>query len=113
MDTYCMHNPRRQPLTIVSGDGCYVTDDSGRRYLDLVTGLGVNALGPNHPRITAILQDQAATSIHTCGLYAHPYAEPLARELCRISGLDRALFTNSGTESTEAALKGGPEEGCR
>jgi acetylornithine/N-succinyldiaminopimelate aminotransferase len=103
MSTHFLANPRRQPLTITGGDGCYVTDDSGNRYLDLVSGLGVNALGHNHPRITKILAEQQ--SIHTCALYAHPYTEPLAAELCRISGLDRALFTNSGTEATEAALK--------
>jgi len=103
MNTHFLANARRQPLTITGGEGCYAIDESGRRYLDLVSGLGVNALGHNHPRITKVLRD--ASSIHTCGLYAHPYAEPLARELCRMSGLDRALFTNSGTEATEAALK--------
>jgi acetylornithine aminotransferase/acetylornithine/N-succinyldiaminopimelate aminotransferase len=103
MSTHFFANPRRQPLTITGGDGCYAFDDFGRRYLDLVTGLGVNALGHNHPRITKVLAEQQ--SIHTCGLYAHPYTQPLAAELCRMSGLDRALFTNSGTEATEAALK--------
>jgi acetylornithine/N-succinyldiaminopimelate aminotransferase len=97
MSTHFLANPRRQPLTITGGEGCYVFDESGRRYLDLVTGLGVNALG--HGR------QLPSGPIHTSGLYAHPYAEPLARELCRMSALDRALFTNSGTEATEAALK--------
>jgi acetylornithine/succinyldiaminopimelate/putrescine aminotransferase len=101
MTTHFLANLRRQPLTITGGDGCYVFDESGRRYLDFVTGLGVNALGHNHPRIVGAMSGP----IHTSGLYAHPYAEPLARELCRISGLDRALFTNSGTEASEAALK--------
>ena len=105
MSTYFFANPRRQPLTITGGDGCYVSDESGRQYLDLVSGLGVNALGHNHPRITNVIAEQSAQSIHTCALYAHPYTEPLASELCRISGLDRTLFTNSGTEATEAALK--------
>ncbi len=103
MKTHFLANPRRQSLTIAGGDGCYVVDDLGRRYLDLVTGLGVNALGHNHPRIAKTIAEQQ--SIHTCGLYAHPYTEPLAAELCRISGLDRALFVNSGTEATEAVLK--------
>lgn len=97
MSTHFLANPRRQPLTITGGDGCYVFDESGRRYLDLVTGLGVNALG--HGR------QLPSGPLHTSGLYAHPFVEPLARELCRMSGLDRALFTNSGTEATEAALK--------
>jgi acetylornithine/N-succinyldiaminopimelate aminotransferase len=90
-------------MTIVGGEGCYVFDESGRRYLDLVSGLGVNALGHNHPRLRKVLAEQ--TEVHASGLYAHPFVEPLAAELCRISGLDRTLFTNSGTEATEAALK--------
>ncbi len=102
MNTHFLPNPRRQPLTITGGDGCYVFDESGGRYLDLVSGLGVNALGHNHPRIAQAMRPDL---IHTSGLYAHPFVEPLARELCRMSGLDRALFTNSGTEATEVALK--------
>lgn len=102
MSTYFFANPRRQPLTLTGGEGCYVTDETGHRYLDFVSGLGVNALGHNHPRLAEAMR---GGPIHTSGLYAHAFAEPLARELCRMSGLDRALFTNSGTESTEAALK--------
>lgn len=98
-------NPRRLPLTIDSGSGCYVFDDEGRRYLDLVSGIGVNALGHNHPRITAAILEQSQRCVHTSNLYAHPYQSALAHELCRLAGLDRALFTNSGTEATEAALK--------
>ncbi len=105
MDSHLLPNPRRLPLTIHSGDGCYVFDGDGRRYLDLVSGIGVNALGYNHPRITAAITEQSRRAIHTSGLYAHPYAEPLAAALCRISGLDRVLFTNSGAEANEAALK--------
>ncbi len=97
MNTHFWPNPKLQPLTLTGGEGCYVIDDADRRYLDFVTGLGVNALGHGRPLDPG--------PIHTCALYAHPYSEPLARELCRMSGLDRALFTNSGTEATEAALK--------
>jgi acetylornithine/N-succinyldiaminopimelate aminotransferase len=102
---YLPPNPRRLPLTIHSATGCYVFDAEGRRYLDLVSGLGVNALGYSHPRITAAIGEQSKLCVHTSNLYSHPYQSTLARELCRISGLDRALFTNSGTEATEAALK--------
>ncbi len=106
MQTDCLlANPRRLPLAIHSGSGCYVFDAAGRRYLDLVSGIGVNALGYNHPQITAAILDQAQLCIHTSNLYANPYQAALARELCRISGLQRAVFTNSGTEATEAALK--------
>ncbi len=92
-------------LNLVSGNGCYVFDEADHRYLDLVSGIGVNALGHNHPRITRAIQQQSARLLHTSALYAHEFREPLARELCRLSGLDRALFTNSGTEATELALK--------
>jgi acetylornithine aminotransferase/acetylornithine/N-succinyldiaminopimelate aminotransferase len=106
MTTACaLPNARRQSITFVSGDGCYIRDDAGRQYLDLVSGLGVNALGHNHPRITRAIQDQASRLLHTSALYGNEYQELLARELCRLSGLDRALFVNSGTEGTEAALK--------
>jgi acetylornithine/succinyldiaminopimelate/putrescine aminotransferase len=102
---YLLAHPRQMPLTIHCGSGCHVFDAAGRRYLDLVSGIGVNALGYNHARIQASIADQARLCVHTSNLFDHPYREPLARELCRISGLDRALFTNSGTEATEAALK--------
>jgi len=102
---YLLPNPRVQPLTIHSAAGCYVFDGDGRRYLDLVSGIGVNALGHNHPRITTAIADQARLCIHTSNLYSHPYQATLAGELCRIARLDHALFTNSGTEATEAALK--------
>ncbi|MEP6961381.1 MAG: aminotransferase class III-fold pyridoxal phosphate-dependent enzyme [Acidobacteriota bacterium] len=105
MDTHLLPNSRRQPLTIVSGEGCYVNDLAGRRYLDFVSGIGVNALGHKHPRVVAAIREQAGACLHISPLYQHPYQERLAAELCRISGLDRALFTNSGTEATEAALK--------
>lgn len=106
MDTqFLLPNQRQLPLTIQSGDGCYVFDTSGRRFLDLASGLGVNALGYNHPRITAAIVEQARLCIHTSNLYLNCYQAPLARRLCALAGLDRALFTNSGTESTEAALK--------
>lgn len=105
MNTYALPNARRQPVTFVSGDGCYLFDDAGRRYLDLVTGIGVNALGHNHPRVTRAIQEQAGRLLHTSALYGNEYQEPLARKLCRLSGLDQALFVNSGTEATEAALR--------
>ena len=102
---YLLAHPRQLPLTIHCGSGCYVFDGEGRRYLDMVSGIGVNALGYNDARIQNVVADQSRLCIHTSNLYDHPYREQLARELCRISGLDRALFTNSGTEATEAALK--------
>jgi acetylornithine aminotransferase/acetylornithine/N-succinyldiaminopimelate aminotransferase len=105
MNTHALPNARRQPVTFVSGEGCYLTDEAGRRYLDLVSGLGVNALGYNHPRIIAAITGQARRLVHTSALYGNEFQEPLARLLCQMSGLDRALFVNSGAEATEAALK--------
>ncbi|MEP7354434.1 MAG: acetylornithine transaminase [Acidobacteriota bacterium] len=104
MANHFLPNPKRQPLFIERGEGAYIFDSDGRRYMDLVTGLGVNALGHQHPRITAVIAQHAGL-IHTSGLYGHCYAEPLAERLCQMSRLDRALFTNSGTEATELALK--------
>lgn len=95
----------RLPLTVECGRGCYLFDAAGRRYLDMASGIGVNAFGYSNPRITAALTEQAGRCVHTSNLVSHPYQEELARELCRISGLDRAFFSNSGTEAMEAALK--------
>lgn len=102
---FLLPNPSRLPLCIERGEGCYVYDASGRGYLDFVSGIGVNALGYSHPRLTSAMTEQAALCVHTSGLYGHPYQPQLAAELCRRSGLDRALFTNSGAEAMEAALK--------
>lgn len=95
----------RYPLTVESGDGCYITDINGKRYLDMITGIGVNAFGYSHPRIVAALVEQAQRCIHTSNLVSHRQQELLAARLCRLSGLDRAFFSNSGTEAMEAAIK--------
>ena len=95
----------RSPLVIESGHGCYVFDSGGRRYLDAITGIGVNALGHAHPLITAALAHQAGRSIHTSNLFGHPFQAELAARLCMMAGLDRAFFTSSGTEAVETALK--------
>jgi acetylornithine/N-succinyldiaminopimelate aminotransferase len=95
----------RYPLVVTSGRGCHVFDAQGNRYLDAVAGIGVNALGYSHPRIVAALIDQAQHCIHTSNLVYHPFQGELAERLCALSGLDRAFFSNSGTEAIEAALK--------
>jgi acetylornithine/N-succinyldiaminopimelate aminotransferase len=102
---YLLQNYSRLPIEIVSGEGCYVYDSQGRRYLDAITGIGVNALGYGHPRIQAVLMEQAAKCVHTSNLVFNEWQEPLAKKLCSISGMDRAFFSNSGTEAMEAALK--------
>ncbi len=95
----------RAPLTIVSGAGSYVFDSAGRRYLDATTGIGVNALGHAHPRVTAALIDQARQSIHTSNLFHNPFQDQLAKRLCAMTRLDCAFFSSTGTEAVEAALK--------
>lgn len=102
---YLLQNYARYPLVAQRGKGCYLYDTAGRRYLDLITGIGVNALGHAHPRIVKVIREQAARLIHCSNLYYHEYQGPLARKLAEISGLQRSFFSNSGTESIEGALK--------
>jgi predicted acetylornithine/succinylornithine family transaminase len=102
---FLLQNYARYPLLIARGKGCYVYDAEGRRYLDFITGIGVNALGHAHPRIVKAIREQAGRLIHSSNLYYHPYQGPLAQRLARISGLDRAFFANTGTEAVEGALK--------
>ncbi|HEV3330125.1 MAG TPA: acetylornithine transaminase [Bryobacteraceae bacterium] len=104
-EQYLLQNYDRYSLMVDSGQGCYLTAADGKRYLDMISGLGVNAFGHAHPRITAALAKQAARSIHTSNLVFHRYQGMLAERLCHLSGLDRAFFSNSGTEAMEAALK--------
>jgi acetylornithine/N-succinyldiaminopimelate aminotransferase len=95
----------RQPILFVRGRGVYLWDSSGQRYLDFLSGIGVNALGHNHPAIQAAIKRQAGRVIHISNLFFHEYQAELARLLAEISGLDRAFFCNSGTEAWEGALK--------
>src|SRR6516225_7850825 len=102
---YLLQNYARYPLVLARGKGCHVYDVDGRRYLDFLTGIGVNALGHAHPRIVKAIRDQAAKVIHVSNLYYNEYQGLLAEKLCTASGLDRAFFCNSGTEAIEGALK--------
>jgi acetylornithine aminotransferase/acetylornithine/N-succinyldiaminopimelate aminotransferase len=89
----------------VRGRGCYLYDAAGKRYLDFLGGLAVNALGHAHPALRWALTEQAKQLFHVSNLFYHPYQAALAQKLTRLSGLDRAFFTNSGTEAIEGALK--------
>jgi acetylornithine/N-succinyldiaminopimelate aminotransferase len=102
---YLLQNYARYPLLLERGRGCYVYDQSGRRYLDLLTGIGVNALGYAHPRLTKVIREQAGLLLHTSNLYYHSYQGPLAERLAKASGLERTFFCNSGAESMEGAMK--------
>ena len=102
---YLLQNYSRYPLVLHKGKGCYVYDTAGKRYLDLITGIGVNALGHAHPRIVKIIREQASTLVHCSNLYYHEFQGPLAKRIAETSGLERSFFCNSGTEAMECALK--------
>jgi acetylornithine/N-succinyldiaminopimelate aminotransferase len=95
----------RQKVLFTRGRGVYLWDSKGKRYLDFLSGIGVNALGHGHPAIQKVLKQQAGKLIHTSNLFYHEYQAELAKRLTKISGLDRAFFCNSGTEAWEGALK--------
>jgi predicted acetylornithine/succinylornithine family transaminase len=102
---YLLQNYARYPLVLARGKGCCVYDVDGRRYLDFIAGIGVNALGHAHPRILAAIREQAGLLLHTSNLYYNQYQGPLAKRLAEISGLQRTFFANTGTEAMEGALK--------
>jgi acetylornithine/N-succinyldiaminopimelate aminotransferase len=102
---YLLQNYARYPILLHRGKGCYVYDSEGRRYLDLISGIGVNSLGYAHPRITKVIRQQAGLLIHTSNLYYHEYQGRLAERIAKISGLKRSFFCNSGAESMEGGLK--------
>jgi acetylornithine/N-succinyldiaminopimelate aminotransferase len=95
----------RQKVLFTRGKGVYLWDSTGKRYLDFLSGIGVNALGHAHPAIQKVLKQQAGKLIHTSNLFYHEFQAELAKRLTKISGLDRAFFCNSGTEAWEGALK--------
>lgn len=102
---YLLQNYARYPLMLDRGRGCYVYDPSGKRYLDFITGIGVNALGHAHPRLVKVIREQAGRLLHSSNLYYHAYQGPLAERLAKASGLHRTFFCNSGAECMEGALK--------
>ncbi len=100
-----LENYRRAPVSFVAGEGCELIDDRGERYLDMIGGIAVCALGHAHPAISQAIEEQARKLVHVSNLYGHEPAASLARELAKRSGLDRVFFCNSGTEANEAAIK--------
>ena len=95
----------RSPILFVGGEGVYIQDENGTKYLDLLSGIGVNALGYNHPAIVDTIARQSRALIHTSNLYYHEGQPELALRLTERTGLDRVFFANSGTEAWEGALK--------
>ena len=102
---YLLQNYARYPLVLARGKGCYLYDTSGKRYLDLMAGIGVNALGHAHPRLMKVIREQSGRLIHCSNLYYHEYQGRLAERISKASGMDRVFFCNSGTEAMEGALK--------
>jgi acetylornithine aminotransferase/acetylornithine/N-succinyldiaminopimelate aminotransferase len=95
----------RNPILFVSGQGVHIVDENGTRYLDLLSGIGVNALGYAHPVIEEAIARQSRTLIHTSNLYYHEGQAELALRLTERTGLDRVFFANTGTEAWEGAMK--------
>ena len=110
---FLLQTYQRSPITIDRGDGCVFWDIEGRRYLDFITGIGVNALGHSPPRLVRTIQAQAAQCLHTSNLFHHRYQGLLAERLVEWSGLARVFFSNSGTEAVETALKAARAAGNR
>ena len=102
---FLLQTYHRYPLVLQRGKGVFLYDLDGKRYLDFVAGLGVNALGHAHPRIVKVIREQAARVIHLSNLYYNEFQGLLAEKLCRLSGLQRAFFSNSGTEAIEGSIK--------
>src|SRR5690554_3094665 len=99
-DTYA-----RLPVRIVAGDGAWLVDERGNRYLDAISGIGVCSLGHAHPGLATAIADQAGKLVHSANVVELPLQEQLAAALSEISGLDRAFIANSGAEAVECALK--------
>ena len=100
-----MHTYGRLPMAMSHGQGCWVWDTDGKKYLDGLGGIAVNTLGHAHPKLVPALQEQIGRLIHTSNYYGAPLQEKLAAKLCELSGMSRVFFCNSGLEANEAALK--------
>jgi acetylornithine aminotransferase len=94
-----------QPIAFARGEGAWLWDTEGRKYLDGLSGIAVNGLGHNHPVLVPALQAQAARLIHVSNLFRVPEQEAAAERVCRIASMDNAFFANSGAEANEAAIK--------
>ncbi|HIO92951.1 MAG TPA: acetylornithine transaminase [Leucothrix mucor] len=93
------------PITFTKGEGVYLWDNTGKRYLDAVAGVAVCSLGHAHPVLADAIADQARTLVHTSNLYQIEHQIELGNTLCELSGLDKVFFSNSGAEANEAAIK--------
>jgi len=97
------YNP--QKITFEKGDGIWIWDDKGNKYLDALSGIAVCGLGHAHPAVAQALSEQGKKLVHTSNLYQVKNQQALADRLCEVSGMDRVFFSNSGAEANEAAIK--------
>ena len=105
MSQHLMNTYARQPITFVKGEGVWLFDADGNRYLDALAGVAVNGLGHAHPKLVKAISEQAAKLIHVSNVYHISEQERLADKLCEIAGMDRVFFCNSGCEANEASIK--------
>jgi acetylornithine/N-succinyldiaminopimelate aminotransferase len=104
-DQFLLPTYKRSAILFTHGRGAFVFDSNGKKYLDFLGGIAVNALGHAHPRIVKTIRRESARAIHLSNLFHNEFQGPLARKLAEWSGLDRVFFANSGTEAIEGALK--------
>jgi acetylornithine/N-succinyldiaminopimelate aminotransferase len=105
MSQHLMNTYARQPVTFVKGEGVWLWDEQGNRYLDALAGVAVNGLGHAHPKLVAAISAQASKLIHVSNIYRIAEQAQLADKLCELSGMDKVFFCNSGCEANEAAIK--------
>ena len=103
--SHLMNTYARQPVAFVRGEGVWLWDEDGRKYLDALAGIAVNTLGHNHPALVRAIAEQAAKVIHTSNLFRIPVQEKAADLVAGITGLDEVFFCNSGLEANECAIK--------
>ena len=103
--SHVMNTYARLPVAFTHGDGVWLHDETGKRYLDALSGIAVSTLGHNHPRLVRAISQQASRVLHTSNLYGIPLQDRLADRLADVSGMEEAFFCNSGCEANEAAIK--------
>jgi acetylornithine/N-succinyldiaminopimelate aminotransferase len=103
--SHVMNTYARQPVAFARGQGVWLWDEAGKKYLDALAGIAVNTLGHNHPRLVRALSEQIGRVIHTSNLFRVPVQEAAADRVAEITGLDEVFFCNSGLEANECALK--------
>jgi acetylornithine/N-succinyldiaminopimelate aminotransferase len=103
--SHLMNTYGRQPVTFTHGEGVWLFDAQGNKYLDALSGVAVNGLGHAHPKLVAAIQAQVAKMIHVSNIYGIAEQEALADKLAEISGMDKVFFCNSGCEANEASIK--------